>query len=383
LGLISFSDEMRSGARQTLDAFREAGVQLKIISGDNPATVAALVRQTGYAENLHPVSGLELVEMDPVVFDKTVRENSIFGRITPQQKEQIVKSLQDHGHYVAMIGDGVNDVLALKKANLAIALQGGSQASRSVADLILLDNSFTVLPEVLLEGQRILVGMQDVLKIFLSRITYSALLILASGFAGSFPFTPKHNSLLTLLTVGLPTLALAVWAKPGFVRSEKLIRKMVHFVLPAGLTLSLAGLFVFMGYLIVPMLLTGGLLSGPSGELDYSPAFLPAAQTAITSFSIFCGLLLLVFAEPPSRFWVGGERLSSDHRPAYLALFLFGLYAVILSVPMLRKFFELSPIGIDNFVLLVLLAGLWALALRWVWRTRILDRFLSLSFDTE
>jgi cation-transporting P-type ATPase E len=222
-----------------------------------------------------------------------------------------------------------------------------------------------------------------VLKIFLSRITYSALLILASGFAGSFPFTPKHNSLLTLLTVGLPTLALAVWAKPGFVRSEKLIRKMVHFVLPAGLTLSLAGLFVFMGYLIVPMLLTGGLMSGPSGELDYSPAFLPAAQTAITSFSIFCGLLLLVFAEPPSRFWVGGEHLSSDRRPAYLALFLFGVYAVILSTPALRRFFELSPIGADNFILLAALAGLWALALRWVWRTRILDRFLSLSFDTE
>src|SRR5207249_2931360 len=141
---------------------------------------------------------------------------TVFGRITPTQKERLIRLLRQQGHYVAMIGDGVNDVLALKQANLAVALRSGSQVTRNVADIVLMNDSFAVLPAAFLEGQRILRGMQDIIRLFLTRTLYVALIILATSLIGHpFPITPKQNALLALLTVGIPTLGLAAWAKPG------------------------------------------------------------------------------------------------------------------------------------------------------------------------
>src|SRR5690606_27286561 len=122
LGLIAFSDELRPEAKTTIEGFREAGIGLKIISGDNPDTVAALAKQAGFPHDLRVVSGLELERLDDEAFKKVAREATVFGRITPGQKESLVKALRAEGHYVAMTGDGVNDVLALKQANLAIAM---------------------------------------------------------------------------------------------------------------------------------------------------------------------------------------------------------------------------------------------------------------------
>jgi cation-transporting P-type ATPase E len=383
LGFITLGDELRPGMRQTLEAFQKAGVRLKIISGDNPGTVAALARQAGFEINTPPVSGLELAQMDAAEMDRVVEQANIFGRVTPQQKEQMVKSLRNRGNYVAMVGDGVNDVLSLKQANLAIALQSGSQATRSVADLILLDDSFTVLPEVLSEGQRILNGMQDILKLFLTRILYVALLILSTGFVGSFPLSPKNSSILSLFSVGVPSLALAIWARPGLVPHGNLIRRMIRFFLPAGLTLSLAGLLVFLGYLLVPPLLAGQLIVGGGADIDLSKANLPNAQAALTTFSIFCSLILLPFVEPPSRAWVGGDHLSGDRRPFFLAVGLLAFYFFLVLNPMLRRFFELTSLGGIDYLILGAAAALWAVILRWVWRSRVLDHFLSVDFMKE
>ncbi len=377
LGLVSLGDELRPATRQTLQAFHAAGVQFKVISGDNPETVAALARQAGFEAATPPVSGVDLAQMEPSEMEKVVKENSIFGRVTPGQKAQMVRILRDQGYYVAMIGDGVNDVLSLKQANLAIALQSGSQATRSVADLILMKDSFGVLPDALREGQRILTGMQDIFKLFLTRILYTALLILSTGIAGSFPLSPKNNSILTLFTVGIPTIALALWAEPELVPKEKLLRRMTHFILPSGLILSLVGLFVFLGYLLVPTYLAGHLVITSGGDLDTSGASLALAQTSLTTFSIFCGLLLLVFVEPPSEAWVGGDKLSRDRRPAYLAVGLLSAYAVIMLTPALRSFFELVQLGFQDYAIMGGIALAWALVLRWVWRSRILERFLG------
>src|SRR5208337_1497783 len=163
----------------------------------------------------------------------------------------------------------------------------------------------------------------------LTRILYVALLILSTGFAGSFPLTPKNSSILVLITVGIPAIALAFWAKPELVSHDKLIRSLARFVIPAGITLSLAGFIVFLGFLLIPPLLTGQLVIGMSGDVELSRANLPFAQSALTSFSIFCGLLLIMFVEPPARMWVGGQHLSPDRRPAYLAVLLLAVYGVI------------------------------------------------------
>jgi cation-transporting P-type ATPase E len=383
LGLIALADELRPETQATIENFRKAGVALKIISGDSPDTVAALAIQAGFDPSGIAVSGIELAQMKPDQLSQVVASQSIFGRVAPKQKEQMVQLLRGQGKYVAMIGDGVNDVLALKQADLAVAMQGGSQAARAVADIILLDDSFAVLPQVVQEGQRILNGMQDIFKLFLTRIIYVALLILSTGAAGGFPLTPKHNSILTLLTVGIPSLALAAWAKPGKVSPGNAARRIVHFILPAGLTMGFAGLGVFVGFLLGPALISGSFSASYSLEPDPTGTLLNVARTALTSFSILCGLLLILFVEPPTRFWVGGDRLRGDWRPASLALFLIVGYGLVLITPAFRHFFELAPLPWYIYILLLGLALLWAFLVRWLWRSRSLDRYLSLEYGND
>jgi cation-transporting ATPase E len=373
LGVLAFSDELRPEAEETLRRFRETGVQLKIISGDNPQTVAALARQAGFDARQRLVSGPALDAMDDAQFAQAAEEGLIFGRVTPQQKERLVRALKERGHYVAMIGDGVNDVLSLKQAQIGIAMQSGSQATRSVADLILLNDSFASLPEALREGQRIINGMHDILKIFLTRIFYVSLLFLSTGLVGGFPFNPKESSLLALLTVGIPTVALAVWARPGMRRNRNvdLMRTLFRFVVPASATISLAALGVYLTLLtrasMEPTLL--------SEELAWEAAH-SLAQTALTTITVVCGLVLLVFVEPPAKFFVGGDRLSGDWRPTVLAGVLLLAYFLVLLTP-LREQFELVPLAPGELAFIGAVALVWAAVLRWAWRQRWLERFLS------
>jgi cation-transporting ATPase E len=176
LALLSFRDELRPEARETLTHFAELGIGLKIISGDRPETVAALARQvlangepSSLLGKLCTVSGIDLEGMEPARLAQVAAQTTIFGRITPQQKQTLVGLFRRQGHYVAMIGDGVNDVLSLKEADLAVTMQSGSQAARSLADVVLLSDSFAALSIAFREGQRIVRGMEDVVRLLLTR----------------------------------------------------------------------------------------------------------------------------------------------------------------------------------------------------------------------
>jgi len=368
LGLVSLADLLRPEARETLAAFNRSGVQLKVISGDHPHTVAALARQVGLAPDLLSVSGLELSQMEPAQFAQVVRDTTVFGRITPQQKERIVQELRAQGAYVAMVGDGLNDVLSLKGANLGIAMQGGSQMTRTAADIVLLDDSFAALPPAVQEGQRVVNGMQQILQIFLYRVSSFILLILLIP---GFPFSPRQSSLVTLLTVGIPTVALAVWAQPGPAQGNKLLR-LVHFVLPAILTGSLATLFVF---------LTAVALAAFRGLPEAS--VIATAHSTITVFATVCGILLLVFVAPPTRFLAGGNPLSGDWRPTILAGVLLVGLMVILSVPLGRAVFEIGALPLFDVAAIVGVALLWALLLHFIWRFRALERVFGIAEQAE
>jgi cation-transporting P-type ATPase E len=379
LGVVSFSDVLRPDTRETLDSFAATGIELKVISGDNPDTVAALVRQAGIPTGDYLVSGPELERMSETERSQAAVEVSIFGRISPHQKEELVQLLQANGRFVAMIGDGVNDVLALKRANLGIAMESGSQAARGVADIILLQDAFSALPHAFQEGQRIINGMQGVLKLFLTRVLYAALLIITTAVAGGFPFTPKHNAMLTLWTVGIPAFALAAWARPGMPpHRDRLVRQLVHFVLPAALSLGTVALGVYLVYFLYAheAFVVRELLVGRPA-IPANP--LIVAQAALTTFIIFCGLLLVPFVEPPSEGWVGGSELSEDKRPFRLAVLLGIAFAVVLSVPYLRSFFDLIPLTIADYFFLGSVAALWAAGLRYAWRARLMQRFLALD----
>ena len=361
LGLVSLRDQLRPEAQETLNGFARAGIQLKVISGDHPQTVAALAQQVGFTTGGTILSGEELTRMDAAQIARAAEENNIFGRVAPQQKARLVQALRERGHSVAMIGDGVNDVLALKRANLGIAMQSGSAATRGVADIVLLADSFAALPEVFREGQRIRHGMHNILKLFLTRVFYMVGLLVAIMIVDGFPFVPRQNAILTLLTEGIPALALASWARPRPCEQDRALSGLLHFVIPAAATLCLAAIGVY-------------LASFPTD------AQLPSAQSALTTFSVVCGLLLLPFVEPPSRGWVGGSKLSDDWRPTLLALGLLVAYAVLLSIPPLRAFFELTVLDERSYLLIGLVSLAWAVILRFTWRSRLFERYLHLDW---
>jgi cation-transporting ATPase E len=395
IGLLSFSDELRPALKETLAGFADAGIELKVISGDDPQTVGSLARQAGLSGASGPVvSGLDLDAMDDGTIEQVVDQASIFGRINPSQKERLINALRRHGHYVAMIGDGVNDVLSLKKANLGIAMQSGSAATRAVADMVLLNDSFSALPPAFLEGQRIINGMKDILRLFLTRALYFSLLIIGTAVIGiGFPFVPTHATLIMLLTVGIPTLALAAWARPGGVPKHGLIREVIHFVFPAAISTALVGLLIYT--LAYSQVSEVGLFSLPDDALEglrtrfdhlnlnevefLSEAAVRAAQTSLTVFTSLAGLLLVIFVEPPTRFFVAGDVFSGDWRPTVLAVGMFLLFLAVLTVEPMRDFFELLILSGETYAAILGLVLVWTLLLRGLWRGRWLERFLQMA----
>jgi cation-transporting ATPase E len=303
---------------------------------------------------------MQLDDVDDARLVELSKETLVFGRITPGQKERLVRVFKESGEYVAMIGDGVNDVLSLKQAHLGIAMQSGSQATRGVADMVLLDDSFSVLPTAFSEGQRIVNGMQDIVRLFLTRTFYVTQLIIAVAIVGvAFPITPKHNAMLALLTVGIPTLALAIWARPER-PPRSLLLSVSHFIFPASFTVAVVALAVYLIYL---------------QAMDD----VEIAHTALTTFTVLCGLVLIPFVEPPTPFWVGGDKLSGDRRPALLALALLALFCAIVLLPVPRDFFELVLLRPLDYALITLTVVAWAVTLRFIWRRELFEWWLGIK----
>ena len=354
LGLLRFDDELRPEAEETLRHFAELGIELKVISGDNPHTVAALAKKVGFSDDGQVVSGLDLDTID----DAQLEQATIFGRITPHQKEELVRTFREKGRYVAMIGDGVNDVLSLKGAHVGIAMQSGSQATRGVSDIVLLGDSFAALPIAFEEGQRIVKGMGDVIRLLVTRTFYVLFLVIATQIAGMpFPVTPKHNSVLALLTVGIPILAIAAWARPSS-PSRSIVRSTSRFVFPAAFTVSVVALVTYLVYL------------GTTSDVA-------VARSALTAASVLCGLVLIPYVEPPTKWWVAGDALSGDWRPTLMAIALLAFYGIIVTLPPLRTFFELTPLHMLDYVLIGGGVAVWALFLRFAWRARLFERLLG------
>ncbi len=351
LALISLRDELRPEAKETIAQFAAAGIGVKIISGDSPETVAALAKQAGFESELRTVSGLSLDALSDQELKLVAEESTVFGRITPQQKERLIRLLRRRGRHIAMIGDGVNDVLAMKRADVAIAMRSGSQVTRSVADIVLLDDSFATLPKAFLEGQRVRRGMLDIIRLFLVRTLSVALVILACTLvAAEFPTTPRQNGVLAIATVGIPTLALAAWARPTQT-PRRLVLSSAHFVGPAAASIALVTFGVY--------------------ELFLWNSDVETSRSALTTTAVLCGILLIPFAQPPTRAFVGGAELNGDWRTLLLAGAMVLLYVAILAIGPLRTFYELRVLSVPSYVLIVLIVAAWAFGLRAFWRANL------------
>ncbi|MEO7754596.1 MAG: HAD-IC family P-type ATPase [Terracoccus sp.] len=245
VALVALTEQVRPDAAETLAYFAAQGVAIKVISGDNPVTVAAVARSVGL--DVGEAVDARTLSDDQDALREVLARTTVFGRVTPEQKRAFVHALQADGHVVAMTGDGVNDALALKDADIGVAMGNGAQATKAVAEIVLLDGKFSHLPDVLAEGRRVIGNVERVANLFVAKNAMSLVAILAVAFASlPFPFLPRHLTLVSTVTIGIPAFVLALGPNkrrylPGF------LGRILRFAVPAG---AIAGLSVIASYLI-------------------------------------------------------------------------------------------------------------------------------------
>ncbi|MEU6101531.1 cation-translocating P-type ATPase [Streptomyces flaveolus] len=336
--LVVLEQRLRPDAADTLRYFADQDVRAKVISGDNAVSVGAVAAKLGLSGATVDARRLP-AERDSMAAE--LDAGTVFGRVTPQQKRDMVGALQSRGHTVAMTGDGVNDVLALKDADIGVAMGSGSEATRAVAQIVLLNNSFATLPSVVAEGRRVIGNITRVATLFLVKTVYSVLLaVLVVCSRVEYPFLPRHLTLLSTLTIGVPAFFLALApnkerARPHFVR------RVMRYAVPGGVV---AGAATFVTYLVARH-----HYSGP-GALD--------AETSAATLTLFLiSMWVLAIVARPYTWW------------RVLLVATMGLaFVVVLVVPWLQDFFALKLVGVTMPWTAVGIAAVGAGVLELAWR---------------
>jgi cation-transporting P-type ATPase E len=354
LGLVVLAERLRDNAGETVAFFSAENVALKVISGDSRATVGAIARDAGIPARSHALDGRALPESDEALLE-AVRSAPAIGRISPDDKARVVRVLAEAGEYVGMLGDGVNDVPALKQSRLAIAQGSGTQMARSVSDLVLVSGEFGEVPRMVHEGRQILRNIQRVARLFVTKALFTTFLLITIAIpSGIFPLLPRQFTLTSSLTIGIPAFFLALAPSSGPWRPEGFLRAIARFSLPAGLATGIG-------------ILTAYLLARHAFD-----ATLTEARTVTVATVVTAGLAIVIVLEDEP----GRRRLAVS---ALCALMAFGL-VLVCALPAARRFFALAPAtgsmvaawAIGSALMLVLLA----VALRVV---RELDRRAALA----
>ncbi len=322
LGVVVIGERLRAQARETVDYFRSQNVDLLVLSGDRPETVAAIAREAGIPERGSELDGSSL-PADDAALAAALASTSVIGRISPEGKRRVVETLRASGRYVAMLGDGVNDVPALKASRLAIAQGSGSQMARSVSDIVLVRGDFGVVPPMVLEGRKILRNLTRVSKLFVTKSAFAVFLIVSIGLTPTaYPLLPRHLSLAASLTIGIPGFFLALAPSVGPFQVKGFLRDVFRFAVPAGTAVGL------------------GVLSSYTFVLQVLGRPLDESRTVATTVLVVVGLYLILALEA-----------SSPRRGAWvsiLCLVLAGIYVLVLITPIGRSFYALAiptPLG--------------------------------------
>ncbi|MER8000688.1 HAD-IC family P-type ATPase [Streptomyces sp. NPDC095613] len=338
--LVVLEQRLRPDASDTLAYFDRQQVAAKVISGDNPVSVGAVSAKLGLPGAERTVDARRL-PAGREELGEAIEAGTVFGRVTPRQKRDMVGVLQSRGHTVAMTGDGVNDVLALKDADIGVAMGSGSEATRAVAQIVLLNNSFATLPSVVAEGRRVIGNITRVATLFLTKTVYSVLLaILVACFQVEYPFLPRHLTLLSTLTIGIPAFFLAL--APNKERAQPhFVRRVMRYAVPAGI---IAGVATFVTYL-----LARSHYSGPDAL---------NAETSVATLTLFLvSMWVLAIVARPYTWWRVG--LVAAMGVAFL---------VVLGVPALQHFFALKLVGTTMPWAAVAIAVVASAGLEYVWR---------------
>ncbi|MFK7801449.1 MAG: HAD-IC family P-type ATPase [Anaerolineae bacterium] len=392
LALVSLRNEIRPMAAETLAEFVNLGLQLKILSGDNPDTVVAVAKQAGL-QNLSQISGPDLAELTPAEQGEAITETVVFGRMTPEQKQLVVSTLNDQGHYVAMIGDGVNDVLSLKKAKLGIAMQSGSHATRNVADMVLLDDSYAALIPALAQGKKMVNGIRDATYLLAARGLCYAMVIIGVMMVGlSFPFEPSQLG-LTAFSVGIPAFLLTLFA-PAKDRDESLLHSILTFVLPFTILTMLmgVGLYAYFSFQITNELSSDrlpdraierfenntGLTFGEDAQFEEVVVTF-VGQTNLSNFLSIATMLMILFLYPPIQFFAVWRPVTPDKRPALVTIALVIAYALILEVDIVHDHFGISSTPGWIWGIQAMFLAVWLFSFRFVLKHKWVEKLLIAS----
>lgn len=355
VALAVLGQKVRSDAAETVAYFYEEGVEVKVISGDNDRSVGAVARELKMEGADAPVDASELpVSRDENCeaksteirdeFADIVESRQIFGRVTAENKRDMVHALQSRGHHVAMTGDGVNDVLALKAANLGVAMGDGAPATRSVAQLVLLDNRFAVMPMIVAEGRRVIGNIERVANLFLTKTIYSVVLALAVGLWGmDYPFEPIHVTITGWFTIGIPAFVLSL--APNWERArDGFVRRVLRLAIPAGITV---GLLTFMFW----------LWANPG--VDASDVARGEASTATLIVLIVSAFWVLVVVARPYTWW-----------KVLLLAVSAGAYLFIFSVRSVASVLNLYWVGQELLIPALIVGAIGAAIIEalWWWR---------------
>lgn len=352
LALVVLEETLRPDAAETIAAMREEEVDLKLISGDAAATVTAVAYAVGVPRDAGVIEGPDLPE-DEEGLKKAALENTIFCRIKPEQKKSLVGALVAAGRYVAMIGDGVNDVPALKRARMAVAMGSGTQVTKGVADVVLLKDQFSRLPEAVGEGRRIARNIHRLGRLYMTKTIYAATLILLVAVPGfAFPFLPRHLTIAALLTIGIPSFVLALMPSDGPLYRGRLLRALAAFAVPAGVATALASILSFF------------LVDSVAG------ASLEAARTAATTTLIVLGLAFILLLERGP----GREHIAIQSNMLAMVAALGAVFAGILALPFLRDFFEMVLLSAPEWFLALFSAAVGLIIASALWKLPQIER---------
>jgi len=346
LALVVLEETLRADAAETIEFIREEGIDLKLISGDARATVTAVAATVGVAPEAGVVDGPELPD-DPEQLAEVAQRNTIFCRIAPEQKRALVAALRGAGRYTAMIGDGVNDVPALKQARLAVAMGSGAQVTKGIADVVLLEDQFARLPEAVAEGRRIARNIHRLGRLYLTKTVYAAALILLVAVPGwAFPFLPRHLTLAVFLTIGFPSFVLALAPSDGPLYRGRLLRALAAFAVPAGVSTALGSILCFF---LVDTVFGGSLEAG---------------RTAATTTLIVLGLAFVLLLERGP----GREHIAIQSYMLAMVAGLGALFALILAAAPVRDFFEMTLLTASEWFLALLCAAIGLTIASLLWR---------------
>jgi cation-transporting ATPase E len=350
--LVVLEETLRPDAAETIAFMRDQHMDLKLISGDARATVTAVAYSVGVPRDAGVIEGPQLPQ-DRERLAEAARSNTIFCRIQPEQKKALVGALSESGRFTAMIGDGVNDVPALKKARLAVAMGSGTQVTKGVADIVLLKDQFERLPQAVAEGRRIARNIHRLGRLYLTKTVYAAALILLVAVPGfAFPFLPRHLTLAAMLTIGIPSFVLALAPSDGPLYRGRLLRALAAFAVPAGLAIAAGSIASFF---FVDTLAGGSLEEG---------------RTAATTTLVVLGLCFILLLERGP----GREHIAIQSYLLAMIAGLGALFALILAATPVREFFDMALLsGGQWFLSLASAAGGLVLA-SVIWRLPQIQR---------